>query len=89
MKQNTIVLSLILFVLILSGCGGDDNSSGTSSKECGYYSKLKEGNAGNITAKGNQAISNLQDEVIACGFGNKSCRDTAIEKFRETHNCNQ
>ena len=80
------VLSLIFLSLIISGCGGNSDNS---SKECNYYNKLKAGNAGNITAQGNQAISNLQEEVIACGFGNKSCRDMAIKNFGETHNCNQ
>ena len=74
---------VVLLNLIISGCGGN------SSKECDYYSKLKEGNARNITAKGNQAISSLQDEIIACGFGNKSCVDMAVKNFGGTHNCDK
>ena len=58
------------------------------SAECNYYNELKKGTAGNVTAKGNQAISSLQKEVVVCGF-NKSCRDTAIKNFGEAHNCNQ
>lgn len=78
------VLSLIMFILLISGCEGGNSDV---SKECDYYNKLKAGNAENITAEGNQAISNLQDEVIACGFGNKSCVDMAIKNFGETHSC--
>ena len=76
------VFKLIFLSLIISGCG-------ETSKECNYYNKLKKGKAGNITANENQAIKNLQNEIIACGFGNKSCRDTAIESFGKAHNCNQ
>ena len=72
--------------LVVSGC---ESNSNNLSKECDYYSKLKKGNAGNITAEGNQAISNLQDEIIACGFGNKSCRDMVLNNFAQTYNCNQ
>ena len=79
------MLSLIMCILVISGCEGNSDVS----KECDYYNKLKAGNAENITAEGNQAISNLQNEVIACGLGNKSCVDIAIKNFGETHNCNQ
>ena len=82
------LFSLTFLSLTMSGCGGDGDS-GDISAECNYYNKLKAGKAGKITAKGNQAISNLQNEIIACGFGNKSCRDTAIKNFGEAHNCNQ
>lgn len=80
------VLYLVMLSLVLSGCGGNGDDL---SKECDYYNKLKAGNAANITAKGNQAISSLQDEVIACGIANKPCVDTAIKNFGETHSCNQ
>ena len=71
----------MLLSLMVSGCGG-------GSKECDYYNKLKKGKAGKITADGNEAISAVQDAIIACGFGNKACVDTAVKNFGETHNCN-
>lgn len=51
------LFSLVFLSLTISGCGGNGNSDDISA-ECSYYNKLKEGQAGNIAAKGNQANCN-------------------------------